>query len=75
MSIWANLRGHVDQQEMFRRAIRRGRLSQAYLFVGPDGIGKLQFARRLVQALLCQSLGGDPLEACGNCPGCRPYLA
>ena len=60
---------------MFRRAISRGRLSQAYLLVGPDGIGKQQFARRLAQALLCQSLGEDALEACGKCSGCRPYLA
>ena len=60
---------------MFRRAISRGRLSQAYLLVGPEGIGKQQFARRLAQSLLCQALGEDPLEACGQCAGCRPYLA
>ena len=75
MSHWSTLRGHAEQREMFRRAIARGRLSQAYLFVGPDGIGKQQFARRLAQCLLCQSPGADRLEACGNCPGCRPYLA
>ncbi|MBC8115030.1 MAG: DNA polymerase III subunit, partial [Candidatus Saccharimonas sp.] len=75
MSHWSTLRGHAEQREMFRRAIARGRLSQAYLFVGPDGIGKQQFARRLAQCLLCQSPGEDQLEACGNCPGCRPFLA
>lgn len=75
MSIWLTLRGHAEQQEMFRRTIRRHRLSQAYLFVGPSGIGKQQFARRLAQALLCQNLGDDPLEPCGNCAGCRPFLA
>ena len=53
----------------------RGRLSQAYLFVGPDGIGKQQFARRLAQCLLCQSPGQDQIEACGACAGCRPFLA
>ena len=53
----------------------RGRLSQAYLFVGPDGIGKQQFARRLAQCLLCQSPGQDQIEACGECAGCRPFLA
>ena len=60
---------------MFRRAMARGRLSQAYLFVGPDGIGKQQFARRLAQCLLCQSPGQDQIEACGECAGCRPFLA
>ena len=75
MSIWTSLRGHAEQQEMFRRTIGRQRLSQAYLFLGPEGIGKQQFARRLAQALLCQSPGEDPLEACGDCSGCKPFLA
>ena len=75
MSIWTSLRGHAEQQEMFRRTIRRHRLSQAYLFIGPEGIGKQQFARRLAQSLLCQNPGEDPLEACGDCSGCKPFLA
>lgn len=75
MSIWGQLRGHTEQREMFRRAMERGRLSQAYLFVGADGIGKQLFARRIAQALLCRSPADDVLEACGQCPGCRPFLA
>lgn len=74
MSLWSQFRGHAEQREMFRRAVQRGRLSQSYLFVGPDGVGKQQFARRLAQSLLCQE-GGAVLEACGECSGCRPYLA
>lgn len=75
MSIWSHFRGHDLQQEMFRRAIQRHRMAQSYLFVGPDGIGKQLFARKLAQCLLCRELGGDPLEACGECTGCRPFLA
>ena len=75
MSVWTSLRGHADQREMFRRSIQRGRLSQAYLFIGPAGIGKSQFARRLAQCLLCEQPAEDPLEACGDCAGCRPFLA
>ena len=75
MSIWSNFRGHADQPEMFRRAIERGRLSQSYLFVGPDGVGKQQFARRLAQSLLCREPGDRPGSSRGECSGCRPYLA
>ncbi|WP_373651742.1 MULTISPECIES: DNA polymerase III subunit delta' [unclassified Schlesneria] len=75
MSIWSPLRGHAEQKEMFRRTIRRNRLSQAYLFVGPSGIGKRKFAQLLAHALLCQNPGEDPLEACGQCAGCKPFLA
>src|SRR5262245_30811613 len=75
MSIWDSLCGHSEQREMFRRTIQRNRLSQAYLFIGPPGIGKQQFARRLAQCLLCQNNQSDPLEACGECFGCKPFLA
>ena len=74
MSIWSTLRGHANQREMFRRAVERGRLSHSYLFVGPDGIGKQLFARRMAQCLLCRE-PGDALEACGECTSCRPFLA
>jgi DNA polymerase-3 subunit delta' len=75
MSIWSSLRGHAEQKEMFRRAIQRHRLSQAYLFVGPAGIGKSKFAYRLAQTLLCHHVGTDLLEPCGECTGCKPFLA
>lgn len=75
MSIWSTLKGHEDQREMFRRAVERKRLSQSYLFVGPDGIGKQVFARRLAQCLLCRASDGDELDACGECSSCRPFLA
>ncbi|MBS0204227.1 MAG: DNA polymerase III subunit delta' [Planctomycetes bacterium] len=74
MSVWTGLRGHAVQREMFRRAVSRGRLSQSYLFVGPDGIGKQLFARRLANCLLCRE-PGDELEACGECASCRPFHA
>ncbi len=75
MSIWASFRGHAEQREMFRRTIQRRRLSQAYLFVGPQGIGKHQFALRLAQSLLCREPGADSIDACGQCSGCKPFLA
>lgn len=75
MSIWSKLRGHSDQREMFRRAVKRRRLSQSYLFVGPDGIGKQLFARLLAHCLLCHAEDGDRLEACGECSSCRPFMA
>lgn len=75
MSIWDSLRGHEEQREMFRRTIRRGRLSQSYLFIGPEGVGKHQFARRLAQCLLCRNCADDPIEPCGRCSGCLPFLA
>lgn len=67
----SELKGHDSLAERFRRSVARGRLGQAYLFVGPQGIGKLQFALRLAQALLCATSPNERLEPCGTCTDCR----
>ena len=68
---WKHVRGHEGQAEAFARAVRRGRLAHAYLFVGPAGIGKRLFAVELAKALLCEGRREDGrLEACDRCPSC-----
>jgi DNA polymerase III subunit delta' len=47
----------------------KDRLAHALLIHGPRGIGKLDFARALAQALLCES-PGDAKAACGHCTAC-----
>jgi DNA polymerase-3 subunit delta' len=67
------LRGHEAQVGQFTRAVRRGRLAHAYLFIGPSGIGKRLFAVELAKALLCEAAPPGPREtlaACGRCPAC-----
>ena len=54
--------------EALRSALRTDRVAHAYLFQGPDGVGKRAVALELAKSLLCQS-GRD--EACGECPACR----
>jgi DNA polymerase-3 subunit delta' len=65
---WASIVGHDGVIERFRSSIKRGRLSHAYLFVGPDGVGKELLARELAKALLCAADAGEP---CDECPACR----
>ena len=74
-SIWQDFQGHDAQIAMFRRAIGRGRLGQSYLFVGPSGIGKRTFARKLATCLFCKEHAETELEACGECPACRQMAA
>jgi DNA polymerase-3 subunit delta' len=51
-----------------------GRLSHAYLFLGPGGVGKATTARALAAALNCAQPGADG-DACGTCPSCRRMQA
>jgi DNA polymerase-3 subunit delta' len=57
-----------------KTAMAKGRLSHAYLFLGPEGVGKASVARALAAALNCAALREDG-DACGECPSCRRLAA
>ncbi len=66
---WERIRGHAEVIETFRQSYTSGRLGHAYLFVGPEGIGKRLVARELAKAVLCER-PPRPLAACDSCPSC-----
>ncbi len=55
-------------------ALEAGRVPHAYLFVGPEGVGKRAAARAWAQILLCEA-PLSPVRACGECAGCRKVAA
>ncbi|WP_038055181.1 DNA polymerase III subunit gamma/tau [Thermus amyloliquefaciens] len=65
---FAEVVGQEHVKEPLMRAIREGRLAQAYLFSGPRGVGKTTTARLLAMAVGCQGEGERP---CGTCPHCQ----
>lgn len=58
--------GHPRQKEILRRALGSGRLAHAYLFEGPEGIGKRLMALGVARAVFCLHGTG-----CGDCIPCR----
>lgn len=67
--------GHKRQQEYLDNVLQRGRLAHAYLFHGPEHVGKTTVAMQVIRALVCGSAirDGQRLLAhvCGACQDCR----
>jgi DNA polymerase III subunit delta' len=66
--IWELVVGHDEAVAMLEEAVAGGRVTHAWLFTGPPGIGKLHTARVFAAALNCPA-GGD-----GTCDTCRRIL-
>lgn len=58
--------GHDRQKDILRQALNNQRIAHAYLFEGPEGVGKRLVALALARTLLCQTGSG-----CGDCAACR----
>lgn len=57
---------------ILRRALAGARVHHAYLFEGPEGVGKESTARLLAAGLLCLDPDRRPDDdACGRCDSCR----
>jgi len=48
-------------------SLRAGRAAHAFLFVGPNGIGKAAVALEFARLLLCSETGDQPCERCDDC--------
>src|SRR5580698_4736152 len=66
----STVRAQPTAVDTLRRAVGGGRVHHAYLFDGPDGVGKERAALGLAQALLCEKRRDGESDACGVCSAC-----
>lgn len=69
--------GQDEAVSRLRRVLAGERMPHAYLFAGPDGVGRRTTGTALAAVLLCDNPGGGALldtgepDACGQCASCR----
>jgi DNA polymerase-3 subunit delta' len=64
-----NLVGHEWAADILKKHIQKGNVRHAYLFCGPDGVGRRSLALRFTQALTCPTARetGEPCLSCSSC--------
>jgi len=73
-SLLSQVRAQPTAIATLTRALSIGRVHHAYLFDGPDGVGKELAAFGLAQALVCEQRGEQATSnasACGECSACK----
>ena len=66
---------------MLQRALAFGRVPHAYIFAGPEGVGKFMTASQWARLLLCEKpvstkVKGETFsDSCGNCKSCTLFEA
>jgi len=66
-----NLIGQERAQKLLCRSIANNRVAHAYLFRGPEGVGKKRTALTFAAFINCQSPDGN--DVCGRCRSCRKF--
>lgn len=61
--------GHDGAVDFLQRTLKSGRTRHAYLFIGPQDIGKRQLALTFAMALNCETR--DSAAPCQNCRSCQ----
>jgi DNA polymerase III subunit delta' len=65
---WSSIIGQERIKNQLRQLLKSRQIAHAYLFYGPEGIGKDALAIEFAKAMNCEA-GGT--EACGKCNNCR----
>ena len=69
--LFSEIIGQERTKRQLRKAVQDGLIPHAQLFVGSEGVGKLQLAIAYAQYLACPNRTDE--DACGTCPACRQY--
>jgi DNA polymerase-3 subunit delta' len=69
--VWNKIIGQERIKRILQQAVLAGKIPHAYLFTGPEGIGKDAIAIELAKVLNCDDPRSNGAEACDVCASCK----
>lgn len=72
-SVWTNVIGQDRAKQILRSSLENERLPSAYLFYGPEGVGKDAAAIEIAKAINCLTPSFNGLEGCDECVHCQQF--
>ncbi len=70
-SCFTQLFGQEKAKRLLSRSLAAGRVPHAYIFKGPEGVGKRLFAGGVAAAVNCRNK--ERIGACGVCSSCKKF--
>lgn len=64
---FADVPDQKKAKKLIRNQLNSQRLSHAYLFLGPEGVGQLELAKTLAKTYFCKNMDEDSCEECTQC--------
>ncbi|MGD0036901.1 MAG: DNA polymerase III subunit [Bacteroidota bacterium] len=64
---WSSIVGQERVKSLLRHTLQSGQIAHAYLFYGPEGIGKDALAVEFAKTLNCTKGGIEACSVCSNC--------
>lgn len=71
--MFAETFGQPKAVKLLTRALQNNRLAHAYLFTGPEGVGKATTAKQFAATLLCSA--DEPGRPCRSCSTCLQFAS
>lgn len=72
--MWKNIIGQSQAVNTLKNISKNNKLAHAYIFFGPEGVGKDAVAIEFAKMINCDNLSVD-YEPCGICRSCRSIAA
>jgi DNA polymerase III delta' subunit len=65
--MWKDITGHSAIVDILRSYCLSGKIPHAFLFAGPQGLGKTRMAKEFFKALNCLKNTSDACDTCASC--------